>query len=326
MANVSSKNLQVRLLILVFLAFVPALWIFWYANRELRDLQLQAKQEDLEQRVAEVATDYEHLIQKGESVLGVLSEFDEIRSVRFPECTEYLGRALEHASELTTISVIGMDGNLACGSITPETLLYLGDRAYFVRATSRGVFSTGDFSLGRLTGKPVVGLALPLPGGERPGGVIAASIDLNALGSAAESRGLPEGYTFSVLDLRRRVMVRLPRSGDFTLADSVGAVADTTFPGLSESGNRRVVVGWDLDGIERLFAIAPLRSPGGRTQGYAAVGRTRVTLMHEVDAIVGRQLRFLAVGGIVLLAMAWALGHFWLVRQPSRDPGGESLD
>ena len=77
-----------------------------------------------------------------------------------------------------------------------------------------------------------------------------------------------------------------------------------------------------MDGIERLFAVAPLASPTGDVAGFLAFGRTRVTLMEEVDEIVSLQLRFLAVGGIVLLALAWALGHFWLARCPpdSEDP------
>jgi hypothetical protein len=260
-------------------------------------------------------------VEEGQAIVGVLSEFDEIRSVRFPQCTDHLARILEHSAEFTTISVIGMDGYLACGSVTPETPLYLGDRAYFIRANSRDRFAVGDFSLGRITGKPVVGMALPLPAGARSGSVIAASMDLNALASIGRLGTLPPGYTFSILDPRRRVLVRLPRSGNFTLADSVGAIADTTFPGPPEGAGPTVVAGLDLDGIERLFAVAPLRSPGGNSQGFVAIGRTRMTLMQEVDEIVGRQLRFLAAGGIVLLALAWALGHFWLVRNPRRhDP------
>jgi hypothetical protein len=111
-------------------------------------------------------------------------------------------------------------------------------------------------------------------------------------------------------------MVRRPQSGDFTLADSVGAIAGAEFPDPPEQPGARLAVGVDLDGIERLFAVAPLRSPNGGIEGYVAIGRTRATLMQEVDDIVSLQLRFLAVGGIVLLALAWALGHFWLTRVP----------
>ncbi len=321
MVDVSSRNLQVRLLILVFLAFIPALGIFWYANRELRNLQLEAKEQELVQRAGEVAMEYNRLVGEGQLFLAALSEFDEINSVRFSSCTDHLTRVLRHAEQFTTITVIGMDGYLACGSLNPENALYLGDRAYFVRATSRGLFSVGEFTLGRITGKPVVGMALPLGGGEGTGAVLAASVDLNVLANRFREGTLPEGHTFSVLDRNRRVMVRRPRTGNFTLADSVGAIADATFPGLPEGSAPVIVTGMDLDGIERLFAVAPLRSPNRSMGGYLAFGRTKVTLMQEVDEIVSLQLRFLAIGGIVLLSLAWALGHFWLARCPPDKEG-----
>lgn len=321
MADVSSRNLQVRLLILVFLAFIPALGIFWYANRELRDLQLEAKEQELVQRAREVATRYRHLIDQGETLLATLAEFPEIGNARSPGCTELLARVLQHTENFSTIYVIGMDGNMACGSLTSENALYLGDRAYFIRATSTNRFSVGEFARGRLTGKPILGMAMPLEGGGGAGALIGASIDLNALGDhRAGGTPLPEGHTFSVLDLNRRVLVRLPLTGDFTQADSVGSIAGPDFPGPPEGSAPEVVGGTDLDGMERLFAVVPLLGPSGPMRGYLAIGRTRVTLMHEVDEIVNLQLRILALGGIVLLALAWILGHFWLARCP---PGQE---
>jgi hypothetical protein len=319
MHEVSSRNLQVRLLILVFLAFIPALGVFWYANRELRALQLEAKEQELLRRADEVATDYERLIHEGEALLGALSEFAEINTARSPECTQRLAEVLEHTEQFTTISVIGIDGYMACGSLHPETPLYLGDRAYFVRTNSRGIFSVGEFTLGRITGRPVVGLARPLNGEDGDGSVLAASMDLEALAARSGGGELPNGYTFSVLTPQGRVLVRRPRTGDFTLADSVGALAGPDFPGLPEELHPTIQAGIDFDGIERLFAVSPLRSPTGTVDGYLAFGRTRMTLMQEVDEIVSLQLRFLAVGGIVLLALAWALGHFWLARCPPEE-------
>jgi hypothetical protein len=118
------------------------------------------------------------------------------------------------------------------------------------------------------------------------------------------------------------MLVRLPHTGDFTLADSVGAVAEPTFPAPPEGDRPVIVSGIDFDGIERLFAVAGLSAAAGSSEGYLAIGRTRVTLMEEVDQIVDLQLRLLAVGGGLLLALAWALGHFWLVRRPSEEGRG----
>lgn len=320
MTEVSSRNLQVRLLILLFLAFVPALGVFWYANRALRELQFDAKEQELGRRVQLVTSQYRHLVDQGETLLSTLAEFPEIETARSPTCNLQLARVLEHTSVFTTITVIGMDGYMACGALTPEGALYLGDRAYFVRATSRGIFSVGEFALGRITGKPVLGVARPLVEGDGTSPILGASIDLNVLRSQRGGDAtLPAGHTLSVLSRDGQVMVRLPRTGNFTLADSVGAMAGPSFPTFPEGSGPEVVVGTDLDGVERLFAVAPLRSPDGSAQGYVAVGRTYPTLMQEVDEIVTLQLRFLAVGGIVLLVLAWALGHFWLARCPPEE-------
>jgi hypothetical protein len=290
--------------------------IFWYANRELRELQLEAKEQELVRRAEVVVAEYRSLMDHTEAFIQGLAEFPEIRTARFPDCNQYLERILEHTDHYTTITVIGMDGYQACGALTPGSALYLGDRAYFTRATSRGQFSAGEFALGRITGKPMVGLAIPVFDGEEMSGVFGASLDLNVLGTWEHEGPMPEGYTFSVLDRNKRVMVRLPHAGDFTLADSVGAIADENFPAPPEGSGVSIIHGIDLDGMERLFAVAALPSPAGGSPGYIAFGRTRITLMEEVDAIVSLQLRFLAVGGIVLLALAWALGHFFLARCP----------
>jgi len=316
MANVSSRTLQLRLLILVFVAFVPALGFFWYANGKLRTLQLEAKEQELVQRTQEIATEYRFLLDESRRYLATLAEFPEIRDGRSPSCSEYLHRAIRHMEEYTTLSLIGMDGYLACGAVTPEGDLYLGDRAYFTRASSRGSFAVGNFAIGRMTGLPVLGLAQPIFEGENLAWVLAGSLDLRILGARVTQNPLPEGYTFTILDADRQVMVRLTATGSFTLADSVGALADVAFPALPEGPNNVVVSGTDLDGIVRMFAVAPLRAAGGDTQGYLAFGRTQVTLMEEVDAIVDFELRFLAAGALILLVLAWVLGHFWVARVP----------
>jgi hypothetical protein len=68
--------------------------------------------------------------------------------------------------------------------------------------------------------------------------------------------------------------------------------------------------------MERLFAVAQLRGSARGGEGYVAIGRNRMNLLEEVNEVVGRQLRFLALGGALLLVLAWVLGHFWLARRP----------
>jgi hypothetical protein len=326
MADVSPRTLQVRLLILVFVAFIPAMGIFWYASRQLRNLQMEAKEQELAFRAEVVVAEYRSMIHQSQAFLASLAEFSEIRSARFPTCREHLERILPHTPHLTTISVIGMDGYLACGSLTPETALYLGDRAYFVRATSRQMFAVGELTRGRITGRSVLGVAHPITEGEQVRSVLAASLDLEVLSSRSRERVLPAGYTFTLLDRNRRVLVRMPRGGGFTQADSVGSIANEGFPDAPEGSRAVVVPGTDLDGMERLFAVAQLLGPAGGVEGYVAFGRARMNLLEEVNEVVNRQLRFLALGGAILLVLAWILGHFWLTRRPAAPEEEPPLD
>lgn len=317
MANVSSKTLQLRLLILVFLAFVPALGFFWYANSTLRTLQTEAKEQELARRAQALAEEYRLLLDESQAFLATLAEFPEVRSARAPACNDYLQRALSHTEKYTTLSLIGLDGYMACGAVLPDGDLYLGDRAYFTRATARKAFSVGNFALGRISGLPVVGMAHPVLDGSEVRWVLAGSLDLRVLADRVTQGGLPEGYTFTVLDRDGRVMVRLPRTGTFTRADSAGTQAGPEFPALPTEAGTSLVSAVDLDGIQRFFAVASLRGPIGETQGYLAFGRTQATLMEEVDAIVDIELRYLAIGALILLVIAWALGHFWVARSPA---------
>jgi hypothetical protein len=316
MANVTTRTLQLRLLILVFVAFLPALGFFWYTNGKLRHLQLEAKEQELARRAQAIATEYRLLLDESRRYLSTLAEFPEVSSGRSPTCSEYLQRAMRHAEEYTTLSLIGMDGYLACGAVTPDGALYLGDRAYFTRASSRGSFAVGNFALGRMTGLPVVGVAQPIFERDQVAWILAASLDLGILADRVSETPLPDGYTFTILDPEKRVMVRLPQTGDFTLADSVGALAEIEFPSLPEGREPVIESGTDLGGVVRLFAVAPLRGSTGDPQGFLAFGRTQATLMEEVDAIVDFELRFLAGGALVLLILAWVLGHFWVARYP----------
>ena len=72
---------------------------------------------------------------------------------------------LEHTPQYTTLSLIGRDGYLACGSLTVNGDLFLGDRAYYLLATTHGRFSVGEYAIGRITGKPTVGVAFPIADG-----------------------------------------------------------------------------------------------------------------------------------------------------------------
>jgi hypothetical protein len=314
MAGVGQRNLQSRLFLLVVIAFLPAVAIYLYANRELRELQLDLHEQDLLHQARLTQVEYERLIEDSRAVLGSLAQFEEIRTGAEPGCSRVLAEVLLHAPHYTTLTVIGQDGNLACGAIPVDAALYLGDRAYFVNATTFGRFSVGNFAVGRITGKAVLGMAFPIVRGTQSGGVLATAVDLDQLARHISESHLQPGATFTILDRNEKVMVRVPSPRDPTGADSIGALAPEGFPGVPDRFEPYIYDGTGLDGFPRLFSVAALRGGGPRLEGYLVIGRDRTRLTTEVDEMVQGELRFLAGTAVVLLILAWVVGHYSIVR------------
>lgn len=314
MVQIRSRNLQTRLFLLMLLAFFPAVALYWYANRELRSLQIEAHEQHLVYNAQVTAVEYEHLLNESKALLGSLATFPEIRNPREPVCHERLYSVLESTPHYTTITIIGLDGYMVCGALTVDGGLYLGDRAYFRVATTLNRFTVGEYALGRITGKAGVGVALPITEDGKVTAVLAASIDLMALARNTARIRLREETTFTVVDRSGTVLVRLPDRYDENDSDRVGTSVSEGFPGLPDGIEAVIVEGTDLDGTERVFAVAPLRGGGSDTQGYVVVGQARDALIAQVDDVIGNELRFLALAGAVLLVAAWMFGHIAIVK------------
>lgn len=312
---------QIRLLVLVILAFLPALALYGFARASIRQYERQ-RQEDQLVRVAELATlEYERLIDDSRQLLAALAEFPEIRAGTGSVCNRRLAEVLRHTPHLTTLSVIGSSGYMTCGSLPVDGELFLGDRAYYLLATTRGQFSVGEYALGRITGRPTVGVAYPIAEGtlRNVENVLAASLDLSDLGRYTLPRALPEYVTFSVLDRTGNVLVRSPAGRNPLGHDSVGGRAPESFPELPERTAAPVLLaGTDLDGVARLFAVSALSGGSGPARGHVVVGKEVVMLLGEIDAAVQRRLRFLGFAGAALLVLTWLFGHYALLRGAPR--------
>lgn len=308
---------QMRLLVLVVLAFLPAVVIYGFASANLEEHELAQQEQEILQFAHVASVEYERLVEESRHLLGALAEFPEIRDGVQPACGRRLRSVLEHTPQYTTLSLIGRDGYLACGSLTVDGDLFLGDRAYYLLATTQGRFSVGEYAIGRITGKPTVGVAYPIADDSETQiqRVLAASLDLSLLGSSAKRMRLPEFATYTILDRAGNVLVRTP-SGKHPLGyDTVGARAPETFPELRMEGDDPTLVsGTDLDGVDRLFAMVPLRSGGRQPEGYLMVGKEEMMLLASAEESVNGELRFLGIAGGVILLLTWLFGHYGLVR------------
>ena len=311
---------QSRLLVLVFLAFLPMIGLYSYANRSLENAELESGKAELVQIASTVSLEYRRLLEESESLLGALSAFPEIRSPRQPQCNGLLASVMSHMEYYTAIQLIEVDGFVGCGSLALDESLYVGDRYYHQATLANNQFTVGNYVVGRVTGKPIITVGFPIRSddGADVEAVLAGYVDLSKLGNDVFEMEMPEGATFTVMDRRGTVMVRVPAGQNPMGHDTVGASVPESFP--SPTGEVRgtyVASGTDLDGIDRVFAVAPLRAGGSRAQGHLLVGLEETRLHLATDSVSRRQLQVLGLGGVFLLLLAWIFGHYTLLRDPA---------
>ncbi len=313
MAPLPPRSVRGRLILLVALAFLPSVALFAYANLQLRDAMVRAGEEEL-LRVAEVvSSDYRRIIEETRALLVALSRIDEVRDYRSSDCDRFLSRVLEGSPRQTALAVIAPDGYRVCGAQSLDAPLFLGDRSYVMRAMGSKSFAVGDYQIGRITGKPTVGLAQPIldESGELAS-VLATTIDLQLLSQRSAGAELPAGATFTLLDRGGTILIRRPE------AEWIGQPRPPDFPEVAADGaGARVMDGLDLDGQRRRFGVAPLLGEGSEPEGFLAVGLSEGSAAADVNRIFRTDLGLLGFVAILLLLVAWGYGHSSILRRAS---------
>ncbi len=314
---------QTRLFILVFLAFLPTVALYAYASRSLTAAGLRDSESELLHIADQAGREYRRVLRRTESFLGAFSETEGFRQPA-SQCNQALASIMQHMEIYTAMQLIEPDGFVSCGSLALGESLFVGDRYYHRAVMANNRFAVGDFVIGRLTGKPIVGLAYPVTG-DNPAeitGVLAAYFDLDELANAVYEMDVPTGTTLTVLDRRGTVMIRVPEGRSADGADTVGATVGATFPLPSgEVQGPYLLTGRDLDGVDRIFAVQPLEAGGQRASGHLMIALSKNAMLEETALVEARQLQLLAVAGFIMLVLAWLFGHYTLLRDPPKREG-----
>ena len=317
MSGILPRTVRGRVVLLIVLAFIPSAALSWYAFREMEALTVDASQQELARLADVTAADFAGMVEEGRAMLLALAQNEEVGRYQRPACDQLLGRVLAASPRYTALAVIDPDGYRVCGAVSLENPLYLGDRTYVLRATRTRGFAVGDYQVGRITGKPTVGLAYPIYDDDGVLlSVLGTTLDLSMLADHASETGLPPDATYTLSDLSGNVLVRYPEGAEWigqSLPEAFPARAAPEEPEGAEVA--RFVEAADLDGVDRTFAVVPLERPGGRPVGYVTVGTPTSALAARVSQLARTQVVLLGLAAVFLLLAAWALGHFSILNR-----------
>ncbi len=304
-----------RLAVLATVAAAPLFGLLVIAGVENRSVTLTAAVRQVE-TLAHIASERQDtVIQEGAHLLTVLARVPEVRAFG-PNCHPLLHQVGEDQPHFAVITAVRPDGAVGCMNITDRISFNLADRSYFNAA-----LGTHDGSVvsevvgGRLSGRPTVILARPIPGDgadDPASGVIIASLDLSAFLLPNQDQR-PDDMESRVVDSRHADVLTIDPGGRQSEARRVVPAVMAAIARHPEGGT---YIGPDIDGVSTLFGFAPLAST--QQNLYVVLDRPLAMILAEANQRIGRDLTVGAVTLAIALLGAWLVGQRSLVAPVSR--------
>ena len=295
------SGLRVRLLMLALVAVLPVFGssVYWAFDEQRVDLE-QAR------LVLQTAANMEsarqsRMVESTRQLLIAMAGAAELRSGSEKACQDYLIGLRDIMPAYNNLGVMGLTGRLHCGAQTKDGVLLDPEQvAHYREAIRTRKFAVGDYFVGVVSGKPILGFGYPLVDGTGAlTGVVFAAIRLQDLQQEMAGVALPDGVHMTLLDRNRRVLA----STDILLKQ--GSVLP---PGplreRIEAGAAGIEDGPAIPGPQQIHAFAPAAGIAGKDLFVvASVNREVVTA--PTQARMFKELLALAFFATVGAVLAW---------------------
>ncbi|MHB8410110.1 MAG: bifunctional diguanylate cyclase/phosphodiesterase [Acidiferrobacterales bacterium] len=300
--RLSFRSLRSRVMLIVLIAVIPAVGIMTYNSLAQRQDAVRRAQDETLNLVRLIAQEQSSLITSARQLLLSLSLFPELRhSLNSASCPRILARILKSEPHYSNLGVATPDGQVYCSAVPMKRPVNILDRDYFRRAVESRDFAMGAYQVGRITGIRTVNFSYPvLDASGKVEAVIYAALNLSWFNQMIEGLALPKGATVTVIDSHGTLLAHRPDPQKWVGRSMPGSPIARA---MIEHRGDSTAEAPGLDGVERLYAFAPLY--GASDDTYVGIGIPRQTVLAAGHREFIRGLSLLALAAILTLAAAW---------------------
>ena len=244
-----------------------------------------------------------------ETVLRAVSTTRVVRDGDVQACNDYLSRVTETTPELSDMAIADAQGNVVCRSGTSRAAINVSDRNYFAAALAEGGPVTGTYSVGRLSGRATLPVAMPLaPDAAWPGGVIAVGLDLEWLGARLKERDFAQQSSLTIADREGRIIAREPQPERF-----VATLIPPAFMPLVTADQPGTLLVTSQDGTRRMIGYFPASD---QTNGlYVSSGIATEPIYAATNRLMLQGIGVAVLGMLAALLLARFTSNYF-IRQP----------
>jgi PAS domain S-box-containing protein len=305
-----SLPIRIHFIILVFLLAIPFIGIIVYVGMTERGDALKGAQNDCFKFVSAIAREEQVIVAGIRQLAATVAILPEITDGDAPKITPLLKRILKDNPQYTNITLSDEQGRILASAMPVREGMSVAHLKYFKDTVRTGMFSSGEYSVGRMTNKPILIFGYPVRnGGGRLNGVIGIGIDFTHIRQAFEGLNFPPGSSFSLLDHNGTILYRhLQDNLSGTLAGKRD-IQKEIFTSMQNGPEEGTFTAVGNDGRQRIFAYKKMKLPQ-EAEPYLYI-RSSIPESSAIGrASKGFFLTLAAIGllSFVVLLWAWFIG------------------
>ncbi|MEK6663983.1 MAG: EAL domain-containing protein [Pseudomonadota bacterium] len=299
MSRIQTSSLRLRVLLLIAAAVLPWLWVTVDAAFSERKLAVEASQRDMLSLVQILSGGQREVIAGAQGLLQVLAALPEVAEGARAPCQTRMKNALMNSQGYVNIGVTDGNGMLLCDALNSAPV-NSADRKWFREAVRLRHFAVGDYNIGRLSGRPVLVVAIPIPeASPQPLRVVFVAIDVGWLERLLAEAKLPVGMKFSILDAQGVVMARFPQeAGRVGKPNPIPEIIQAI---RADGAGAGIAVG----GGNHLFTLVRALGSAGGGAVYVSASLPKSQVLAQNNRILMRQLAVLGLLTVAIFVFAW---------------------
>ena len=204
-----SWPLRIHLMLLALLLTLPALSLIVYSGLDERKNALNAGVQETKMLVNSISAEQYNLTGDAEQLASVLALLPDVRLHNTAAVDAILADILKKNSQYSNVVICDRRGSVWASALPLTRNVSLRGDALFLKALKTRHFSSGEFTVGRISGIPNLGFGYPVPDARGEiDCVISVNVNFVYLNNLLVQAGLPDGSLFTLADRKGVVIYR----------------------------------------------------------------------------------------------------------------------
>jgi PAS domain S-box-containing protein len=195
-----SLSFRTQLILMVLLLAIPAVGLITHSAAQQRRDSFKDGISETKMLVHMILTEQRNIVSDAEQLVTAIAQLSDVRGHRPAATHADLLKILRLNDEYCNIVVADRSGDIWASALPFNGRYSVKGNRAFENAVKTGRFSSGEYGIGRVSGKPNISLAIPIAEHGRVTDVIITSVDFARMNQLLIEAGIPEGSSFTLTD------------------------------------------------------------------------------------------------------------------------------